>query len=141
MDSDLPIPISSARTPPPVSGGRSVDSAFVMTWRNLDPKGVRWCLSSCKFSTTYPAPPFNSAGRHKENSCGTGPNSRCIIKSKASSWCLTTFSPRGSTGAATRSRQQRRPWRSISIASPSSNGVFVKGGARRLTCNRELILT
>lgn len=35
MDSDLPIPISSARTPPPVSEGKNGDLAFVIAWQKL----------------------------------------------------------------------------------------------------------
>lgn len=35
MDSDLPMPISSARTPPPVSKGETDDLVFVITWQKL----------------------------------------------------------------------------------------------------------
>ena len=35
MESDLPMPISSARTPPPVSEGKNGKLAFVITWQKL----------------------------------------------------------------------------------------------------------
>jgi hypothetical protein len=35
MDNDLPMPISSARTPPPVSEGGATDLSFVIAWQKL----------------------------------------------------------------------------------------------------------
>ena len=86
IDKDLPIPISSARIPPPNSVGASDDLALVILCTYLWRCQRMW--NEGMHCGSYFFCPSISVSSQREYLSGTGPTSRCIIKYSAFFWCL-----------------------------------------------------
>jgi hypothetical protein len=104
MENVFPIPISSARIPPPVSLGSTKALKDVSIFYDLESvdeertpcvcdsmtvaiNGVSDSMYRC-LPKTYHWTSFSSVGFQSLYSSGIGPFSRCIMKDSAVFWCL-----------------------------------------------------